>query len=70
MGPAPYPNDAVLFSNIIKGRYYVYIINHWHHYPRFVVDGYYLLPQFRLADPYSLDYRSYFPHNLATAKCI
>lgn len=30
---------------------------------------FYLLPRFRLADPYSLDYWSYSPYHLATAEC-
>lgn len=57
-------------NQLRKGGNYEYLINYWCYYPGFVAAGFYLLPQFRLADPYSPDYWSYSRYHLATADCV
>jgi hypothetical protein len=57
--------DLELFKS--RGGNYEHFINYWHYYLRFVAAGFYLLPQFRLADPYSTYYCSYSCNYLAAA---
>jgi hypothetical protein len=57
--------ELELFKN--RGGGYEYFVNYWHYYLRFVAAGFYLLPQSRLADPYSTYYCSYSRYHLATA---